>query len=359
MGNLYTGLKGMNKNIARLLVISLITLVSACGGQPSNSSSVASSSSSTKQVSSSSIVSSSSKKDYVDNQLSTNSGLVVKFKAEGATIDSIKWNNTTIADRGFVVGRCANRIANGRFTLDGQTYNVSINDRDSNSSLHGGTGSGMYSWRGPFATKDWTLVEQTASTIEYKIESPDGENGYPGKMTMNVKYTLSQAGELLIEYTATTTKDTLCNPTNHLFMRMNGTDNYSSLKLWINANQYTPRISNTNKLPDGTIYPVAGTVFDYTTERAFDGSKSYDDNLVLDGTGYRKVATMTGTTLGVKVDVFTDRPGMQLYNEGSGNVCLETQMLPDAINHDNFESPILKAGETFYSKTAYCFSSIN
>ena len=351
MGNLYTGLKGMNKNIARLLVISLITLVSACGGQPSNSSSVASSSSSTKQVSSSSIVSSSSKKDYVDNQLSTNSGLVVKFKAEGATIDSIKWNNTTIADRGFVVGRCANRIAKGKCTINGQQYNLDINNNGNH--LHGGNGSGMNSWRGPFATKNWTKVEQTLSTITYTIHSADGENGYPGNMDMTVKYTLSQQGELSIEYTATSDKDTLCNPTNHLFMTLNGDTSYNNIKLWINADNYTPLV---NQVPTGEIASVTGTKFDYTTEKAFDGSKDYDDNLVLNGEGYRKVATMTGTSLGVKVDVFTDRPGLQLYKAGSGQICLETQMFPDAINQPNFTDPILKAGEQFYSKTAYVFS---
>ena len=142
-------------------------------------------------------------------------------------------------------------------------------------------------------------------------------------------------------------------------MRMNGNNSYNNLKLWLNADNYTPRISSSNKLPNGTIASVTGTDFDYTTEKAFDGSKSYDDNLVLNGTGYRKVATMTGTSLGLKVDVFTDRPGLQLYNEGSGNVCLETQMMPDAINQSAFEDPILRANETFYSKTAYCFSKLS
>ena len=112
-------------------------------------------------------------------------------------------------------------------------------------------------------------------------------------------------------------------------------------------------------MPNGEIVSVANTEFDYTSDRSFDSSENYDDNLVLDGTGYRKVATMTGSTLGMKLDVYTDRPGLQLYKENNGKICLETQMLPDAINHDNFESPILRAGETFYSKTTYCFSKIS
>lgn len=352
----------MKKIVTRLLALCLITVVSACGRTSNNDTSSEDKTipeiSSTSSVSSNQSTSSSSSSSRGpvggDNQLSTAAGLVVKFKEEGAQIDSIKWNGTTIADRGFVVGRCANRIANGQFTLNGQTYNVSKND--GNNSLHGGAGQGMNSWRGPFATKNWTKVEETDTSISYEIESADNENGYPGKMNMTVKYTLSEAGELSIEYSATTTKDTLCNPTNHLFMKMNGTSDYNNLKLWIDADNYTPL--NSSKIPTGAISPVAGTKYDYRTEQNFKGSESYDDNLVLNGTGYRKVATMTGTTLGLKVDVFTDRPGLQLYNEGRGYVCLETQMMPDAINQANFEDPILRAGETFSSKTTYQFTSL-
>ena len=306
------------------------------------------------------VVSSSSVDDSSDdgreireNELYTDSGLSIKFKATGASIDKITFNNKQVAKDGFVVGRCANRIANGKFSIKGTQYSVSVNS--GSHSLHGGQGSGMNSWRGPFATKDWTKVEQTASSITYTIHSPDGENGFPGNMDMTVKYTLKQSGELLIEYTATSDKDTLCNPTNHLFMAPNGNNSYNDIKLWIDADNYTPL---NNQIPTGAISPVAGTQFDYTTEKSFDGSKSYDDNLVLNGEGYRKVATMTGTSLGLKIDVFTDRPGIQLYKDGNGSICLETQMFPDAINQANFEDPILEANEQFYSKTAYVFSSV-
>ena len=307
---------------------------------------------------SSSSSSSSSSQTFVNNELSTESGLVIKFKDTGASIDTITFKNKQIAKDGFVVGRCANRIAGAKFTLNGTTYNVSKNDGQN--SLHGGAGSGMNSWRGPFATKAWTKVDQTASSIIYTIHSADIENGYPGAMDMTVKYTLSQEGKLEIEYSATSTKDTLCNPTNHLFMALNGyssngSASYDNIKLWINADNYTPL---SNQIPTGQIVSVTGTQFDYSTEKAFDKSKSYDDNYALNGDGYRKVATMTGTSLGVKVDVITDRPGLQLYKDGSGSICLETQMFPDAINQENFESPILRAGEEFYSKTAYCFTSV-
>ena len=310
--------------------------------------------SSSEQKTSSEASSSSEAQNYKENELSTSSGLVVKFKAEGASIDKITWQNKQIAKDGFVVGRCANRIANGKFTIDGTQYTADINS--SPHSLHGGNGSGWNSWRGPFATATWTKVSQTASTITYSIHSNDGANGYPGNMDMTVKYTLSEEGALSIEYSATTDKATLCNPTNHLFIAINGNTSYDNIDLWINADKYTPL---NNQIPTGDISSVTGTQFDYTTEKAFDKSKNYDDNLVLNGEGYRHVASLTGKTSYLKLNVYTDRPGLQLYKDGSGNICLETQMFPDAINHDNFEDPILRPGETFYSKTTYEFLAID
>ena len=356
------------KNLFKgLILISLLAAVSACGGSkepeeskgseaPEESSIVAPSSEAPIESSEAPAESSEAgddSREVRNDELYTDSGLSIKFKAQGASIDKITWGNKQIAKDGFVVGRCANRIANGKFTIDGVEYTADINS--SPHSLHGGNGSGWNSWRGPFATANWTKVSQTASSIIYSIHSEDGANGYPGNMDMQVKYTLSQAGELSIEYTASTDKATLCNPTNHLFIAINGNNSYDNIKLQISADNYTPL---NNQIPTGEISPVEGTQFDYRTEKAFDGSKSYDDNLCLNGTGYRKVATMTGSTLGIKVDVFTDRPGMQLYKDGSGSICLETQMYPDAINQENFEDPILRPGTDFYSKTAYVFSAV-
>ena len=356
----------MKRIIKNIISISVLALLASCGSNSvSSSSSVApeKSSSSQNRTSQSSLTSktsnnrTSSQGTSMKEELSAGS-LVVSFNKTGATITSIKWNNTQIAKDGFTVGRVANRIANGKFSIDGTQYSVSLNDENKHS-LHGGNGSGFNSWRGPFATKDWTKTAQTDSSITYQIVSADGENGYPGQMTMTVTYTLSQAGELSIHYTATTTKDTLCNPTNHLFMSMNGASSYDNIKLQINADNYTPLNS---KIPTGEIKPVENTKFDYRSEKAFDKSNSYDDNYVLNGTGTRKVATMTGTTLGVKVDVFTDRPGLQLYKDNnSGFICLETQMFPDMINHPEFASygtTILRKGETFESTTTYAFSEV-
>ncbi len=366
----------MKRIISKIILLTAIVTISACNKPYQNSNKSESSADitlfteepakssepniSSTSIKSSSTVSSSSSQNtssgptIIDNQLSTENGLVVKFKNNGASIDKITWKGKQIAKDGFVVGRCANRIAGATFKIDGTTYNVSKNDGQN--SLHGGSGSGMNSWRGPFATKDWTKVEQTESSITYSIHSASGENGYPGNMDMTVKYTLNQTGDLAIEYRATTDAPTLCNPTNHLFIAVNGNNSYNNIKLQINADNYTPL---KNGIPTGQIVSVAGTQFDYRTEKAFDGSKSYDDNLCLNGEGYRQVASLTGETTYLKINVSTDRPGLQLYKDGSGNICLETQMYPDAINQANFTDPILRPGEEFYSKTTYSFLEID
>lgn len=349
----------MKKYLNKLFLLTLVLTISACNNTQSISESVQESivsqditslpsveSKNDSSVSTISSKSSSVAPIYKDNVLS-NDNIQIDFSAQGARISKITFKNKQIAKDGFVVGRCANRIANGKFSIDGKEYNVTKNSGQH--SLHGGGRQ----WQGPFATSNWTKVEQTASTITYTIHSDDGAEGYPGSMDMTVKYTLSENSELSIEYTATTTKDTLCNPTNHLFMSVNGNTSYNDIKLWIDADKYTPL---NNQIPTGEIKDVNGTQFDYREEKAFDGSKNYDDNLVLNGEGYRKVASLIGTALGLKIDVYTDRPGLQLYKDGSGSICLETQMFPDAINHDNFESPILRAGDEFYSKTSYVFS---
>ena len=144
------------------------------------------------------------------------------------------FGGSKIAKDGFTVGRCANRIANGKFTLNGKEYNVTKNNGQH--SLHGGGSS----WQGPFANANWTKVNQTLTTITYSIHSPDKEEGYPGNMDMTVKYTLSESGELSIEYSATTDADTLCNPTNHLFIAINGSENrsYPNIELWIDKGDY-------------------------------------------------------------------------------------------------------------------------
>ena len=346
----------MKKILARLALISFALITAACGNKGSSSetsSSVEPSiSSDTSMPSSNSLAPSSSDPKIVDNQLSAANGLKVYFNSTGAKIDKIEFDGKKIAENGFTVGRVANRIKDGKFTLNGTQYSVTKND--GNNSLHGGGRS----WQGPFATTNWKKEEQTINSIKYSIVSQDKDNGYPGEMKMFVTYTLSETGELSIEYSATTTQDTLCNPTNHLFIDINGSRSYSNVKLQVAGSNYTPL---QNQIPTGEVKSVSGTKFDYIDEKAFKSSESYDDNYVLDKEkgAFGKAATLTGTQY--KVDVYTDRPGLQLYKDGSGNICLETQMMPDAINHPEFDkygTTILKAGETFTSKTTYHFSKL-
>lgn len=346
----------MKKILARLALISFALITAACGNKGSSSETSSSAepsiSSDTSTPSSNSLTPSSSDPKIVDNQLSAANGLKVYFKEQGARIDKIEFDGKQIAKDGFTVGRVANRIAGGKFTLNGTQYSVTKND--GNNSLHGGGRS----WQGPFATANWKKEEQTINSIKYSIVSQDKDNGYPGEMKMFVTYTLSETGELSIEYSATTTQDTLCNPTNHLFIDINGSRSYSNVKLQVAGSNYTPL---QNQIPTGEVKSVSGTKFDYIDEKAFKSSESYDDNYVLDKAKdtYGKAATLTGTQY--KVDVYTDRPGLQLYKDGNGNICLETQMMPDAINHPEFDkygTTVLKAGETFTSKTTYHFSKV-
>ena len=352
----------MKKYLVNILAVSLLAVLSSCGNKPQSPSEDLSSEddvtseidvSSKEDVTSSEEITTSSEDTHpkIDNQLYTDSGLKVYFNAKGARIEKITWGSKQIAKDGFTVGRCANRIAGGKCTIDGVEYQLTKNNNGNH--LHGGGSS----WQGPFANATWTKVEQTAYSITYSIHDAAGKEGYPGNMDMTVKYTLNEEGELSIEYKATTDATTLCNPTNHLFIAINGNNSYSNINLQISADNYTPLV---NSLPTGAISPVAGTQFDYREEKAFDGS-NYDDNLVLNGTGYRKVASMKGTSLKMQVDVYTDRPGLQLYKDGSGNICLETQMFPDMINHPEFDeygTVLLRPGEEFNSKTTYHFHEI-
>lgn len=333
-------------------MVSLTTLLVACSNL-TNSSTLTSSNplTSSKQSTTSSKKPSSSSKDSsssggnVTVQLATSSGLTFNFDAKGARITTVEWGGKRIGKDGFIAGRVANRIANAQFELNGQTWNLEKGSWEKHQ-LHGGPN--MNGW----SNDNWTLMDQTANKIIYSLHSPHLDKGYPGAVDITVTYTLSDAGELTIEYDAVTDQDTIINPINHLYMSLNGNNSSANHKLWLNADSYTEK--DTELIPTGSILSVEGNKFDFSTEKNIP-QNSYDDNYVLNGEGYRKVATMTGTLSGISVDVYTDRPGLQLYNTNT-DICLETQNFPDAINHDNFPSPILRKDERFYSKTAYVFT---
>ncbi len=265
---------------------------------------------------------------------------------------------------GAVIGRCANRIADGRFTLNDVIYQLAQNNGASH--LHGGENG--------FDKKVFNASVDGNSLI-LETTSPDGDEGYPGTLKMGVKYTV-HGSTLAIEYFGESDKDTVFNPTNHLYFNLNGEEDGNILDnvLQINADSYLE--VDQNLIPT-VKSPVANTPFDFTQAKPI--GQNIDDNdmqLRLVG-GYdhnfcledNLAATVYSVKSGICMDVFTDCCGMQLYsgnflkgqegksvyNKRSG-FCLETQFYPNAINRDDCLKPILKAGDKYHSSTQYVFT---
>jgi aldose 1-epimerase len=281
---------------------------------------------------------------------------------------------------GATVGRFANRIAKGRFTLAGHAYQLTLNDHGN--SLHGGT-------RG-FDKRVWTIESVhsgRSASVSMSYVSPDGEEGYPGTLRVTVTYTLTDGGALRIDYRATTDKPTIVNLSGHSYFNLaSSRAHFSTMRdlLQINAAHYTP--VDPTLIPTGKIVPVAGTPFDFRTPtpiglRIRDGSDAqirychgYDMNFVLDGRPgtLRLAARVADPRSGRVLEVYATAPGVQFY---SGNfldgtvvgkrgiayrqgdaVVLEPQDFPDAPNHPNFPSATLVPGATYHSVIEYRFS---
>ena len=268
-------------------------------------------------------------------RISNNAGLTVCFSNYGARITSVKYKGKEIARNGYVSGRCANRIAGATFELNGKIYHLDKNEGDNH--LHGGSEG--------FSKKFWKVKEYNDDSITFFLHSPDGDMGYPGNLDISVTYTLTDDKKLIIEFKAKCDQDTILNPINHLFL-----SNNNQSELWINAESYTEK--NEIKLPTGRILPVNKTSYDFSMLKASEPDEVYDINYVLNGEGFRKVASLK--TKDTCIDVYTDRPGLQLY-KSKKHICLETQIFPDAIHFQHFPSPIIKKDKTFYSKTVYYF----
>jgi len=240
---------------------------------------------------------------------------------------------------GAIVGRCANRIANARFTLDGKTYQLAANAGSDH--LHGG--------RAGFDKRVWRAA-CGASELELRYTSPDGEEGYPGTLDVRVTYALTDRNELVVDYHATTDKPTPINLTQHSYFNLAGDGGVADHRLQIDADAMTP--VDEHLIPTGAITPVAGTPFDFRAltpigERR-DGN--YDHNFVLNG-GVRVVDPKSGRMLGMQ----TTEPGMQLYTGYKRGFCLETQHFPDSPNRAEFPSTILRPGSEYRSRTAFTF----
>lgn len=274
---------------------------------------------------------------------------------------------------GATVGRIANRIGGAEFSLNGKTYQLDKNDNGNN--LH--SGMDFYSKR------MWKVMEYGPDHVVLALHSPDGDQGYPGNVDIEVTYTLTDDNEIKIHYHAVPDADTIINMTNHSYFNLSGQNSGTVLdqEVRIDADAFTE--ADAESIPTGRIIPVDGTPMDFREKKpigrdieeeyqALKFGGGYDHNWVLNGSGWRKVAEMTSRQTGISMEVYTDLPGMQLYSGnflegdiGKGGfayvkrsaVCFETQYFPDAVHKDNFAGPVVKAGEIYDTSTVYKFSS--
>lgn len=279
---------------------------------------------------------------------------------------------------GAIIGRYGNRIANGKFKLDGKEYLLYKNNGPN--TLHGG--------KKGFQDVVWDAKQISDSIVELTYLSKNMEEGYPGNLNVKVTYSLTDNNELKLTYEATTDKKTVVNLSNHAFFNLNGqgTGTINKHLLMINADNYTP--VDATLIPLGKIEPVSGTPFDFR-KPTFIGKgldennvqikngNGYDHNFVLNvnkAAGLNTAAIATGDKTGIVMEVLTEEPGVQFYGgnfmqskniiRGGGKddfrtaFCLETQHFPDSPNQPSFPSTVLVPGEIYKTSNVYCFSTI-
>ena len=328
----------------------------------------------------------------------TNGHMTVKITNFGATvvsimvpdkkgqIDDVAWGYDSVDGYlsnptffGSIIGRYGNRIGKAKFPLDGMEYKLTANDGEN--TLHGGPKG--------FHKHLWKAVERPGNepALKLTLTSPDGEEGYPGKLDVTVVYTVTKDNGLKIDYTATTDKPTVVNLTNHTYFNLEGPTSNSILdhELTIFADSST--VCGKGLIPTGEIKSIVGTAMDFTSphkvgERIDQPNDQlqlgggYDHNWVITrkGKGLELAARLVDPQSGRKMEVLTTEPGVQFYagnflngtNIGKGGkaypkrsaLCLETQHYPDSPNHTNFPSTVLRPGQVYKTTTVYRFGVV-
>ncbi len=301
------------------------------------------------------------------------SGNVIDVVVGLKDVDAYTDKNAASAYYGALIGRYGNRIANGKFNLEGKSYSIPVNNGPN--ALHGG--------KKGFDSHIWNAKQTDARTLELTYVSADGEEGFPGKLTTKVIYELTNDNALKITYEATTDKPTVLNLTNHSYFNLNGAGSGSILEhtLKIDADQFTP--VNDKLIPTGQLQNVENTPFDFRKASSIGSRINEGDPQLMNGKGYdhnfvlRKhdvqtpVISVQGDKSHIRMEVLTDQPGVQFYSgnfmQGNNTLlngakdghrtafALETQHYPDSPNQPSFPTTELKPGQTYKTTTSYKF----
>lgn len=254
--------------------------------------------------------------------------------------------------RGATIGRFANRITGARFTLNGERYELSANE--SPNCLHGGADG--------FDRRKWEVVAHWMSALTLRLESPDGDQGFPGELSIEADFALTPPATLSITYRATVTRACPVSITSHGFYNLADGGQIGDHLLQISAQHYLP--VDDARLPESTPQTVSGTEFDFREERPLlhDEGTGYDHCFCLEPSeSLREVAVLYAPETGREMRVSSDQPGLQLYTDAQSGmpsgVCLEPQSWPDAPNHPDFPNAILRPGEAYLNRMRFAFST--
>ncbi|WP_020566675.1 aldose epimerase family protein [Neolewinella persica] len=311
--------------------------------------------------------------------LSDYGGIITSIKIDGVEMvigyDQLEDYLAPNPYYGALIGRYGNRIAGGKFSIGEEDYTLAANNGPN--SLHGGVkGFDKYVWKAAPSSGD------NRASVTLSHVSPDGDEGFPGRLDVSCKYEWTDDDELRLTYTATTDKTTIVNLTNHTYFNISGGGNVRSQLLQLDADQYTP--VDETLIPLGTLAPVAGTPFDFTKAKPIGQdiaadhpqialASGYDHNWAINGYNgkLREFATLRDPASGRQLSCYTTEPGVQVFTANfkpglfsgrdhtplpvQGAICLETQHFPDSPNQEAFTTPLLKPGGTYRTTTVYRF----